>query len=79
MTIITFITLAMQQALPLSDFAPLIQLWAGICLLFYYEKEILNESPLEKFQQKISDQFDNKCSPTWNLTYKMNAPNVFKQ
>ena len=33
-----------DSILYLQGFAPLIQLWAGICLLFFYES-LLNKSP----------------------------------
>ena len=35
-----------ESTLYLTSFAPLIQLWAGICLLFFY-CELLDKSPFE--------------------------------
>lgn len=37
-----------NSVLFLFDYAPLIQLWAGICLLFFYEKLLLENNPFEK-------------------------------
>ncbi len=41
-----------QKILYLQDFAPLIQLWAGICLLFFYES-LLNKSPFSSLCAEI--------------------------
>ena len=49
-----------EELIQLSGFAPLIQIWAGICLLFFYEI-LLSNFPLEKFESfqgiKWSDHF----------------------
>ena len=42
----------------LSGFAPLIQLWAGICLLFFYEG-LLKESPLDAYRKETKNLYDN--------------------
>lgn len=42
----------------LTPFAPLIQLWAGICLLFLYES-LLTKSPISSFQNKNKELFEN--------------------
>lgn len=42
----------------LLNFAPLIQLWAGICVLFFYEP-LLKNSPLSKLQKEKSDLLNN--------------------
>ena len=41
----------------LTGFAPLIQIWAGICLLFFYES-ILEKSPLDKHIQRLGNLYD---------------------
>lgn len=41
----------------LSGFAPLIQIWAGICLLFFYEV-LLDKFPLEKNRQQTKKLFE---------------------
>lgn len=40
----------------LTGFAPLIQLWAGICLLFFY-MELLRDSPFKALLAKIENQY----------------------
>ena len=42
-----------KGVIELTGFAPLIQLWAGICLLMFYEK-FLEETPFLKIIKKIS-------------------------
>ena len=42
----------------LAPFASLIQLWAGICLLFFYEK-LLEKSPIEEYQSKKKEKYNN--------------------
>ena len=50
----------METSLSLYNFAPLIQLWAGICLLFFYEK-LLENNPFERSKSicvgKIRDAY----------------------
>ena len=41
-----------ESHLYLYNFAPILQLWAGICLLFFYEKLLLANNPFEKSKQK---------------------------
>lgn len=49
---------AEQQALRfLMNFTPLIQLWAGICLLFFYLK-LLEKSPLHSHIKKANKKFN---------------------
>ena len=49
---------AEQQALRfLINFTPLIQLWAGICLLFFYLK-LLEKSPLHSHIKKANKKFN---------------------
>lgn len=43
-----------QVLIFLTYFTPLIQLWAGICLLFFYVK-LLDHSPLESHIDKVSE------------------------
>lgn len=45
-----------ETHLYLSNFVPLIQIWAGICLLFFYEKLLLSNNPLEKSRQKCVEK-----------------------
>lgn len=45
----------------LTPFAALIQLWAGICLLFLYES-LLTKSPISSFQNKNKELFLPKKS-----------------
>lgn len=40
-----------MDEIALINFAPLIQLWAGICLLFFYEP-LLTKFPLTKLQEE---------------------------
>ena len=47
-----------EEIIYLSGFAPLIQLWAGICLLFFYEG-LLKESPLDAYRKQTKDLYDN--------------------
>ena len=47
-----------EAVLYLQGFAPLIQLWAGICLLFFYES-LLNKSPFAKLCDDIRGLYDN--------------------
>ena len=42
----------MEHCIGLTGFAPLIQIWAGICLLFFYES-IFEKSPLDKHIQQL--------------------------
>lgn len=42
----------LEPHLYLYNFAPLLQLWAGICLLFFYEKLLLANNPFEQSKQK---------------------------
>lgn len=42
----------LESHLYLYNFAPLLQLWAGICLLFFYEKLLLSNNPFEQSKQK---------------------------
>lgn len=46
-----------EETVRLLGFAPLIQLWAGICLLFFYEK-LLKNFPLEKNRQQTEKLFE---------------------
>lgn len=46
-----------EEIVQLSGFAPLIQLWAGICLLFFYEI-LLEKFPLEKSRTDMKALFD---------------------
>lgn len=46
-----------EEIVRLSGFAPLIQLWAGICLLFFYEI-LLDKFPLEKSRTDMKTLFD---------------------
>lgn len=47
-----------EEIIYLSGFAPLIQLWAGICLLFFYEG-LLKESPLDAYRKQTKELYDN--------------------
>lgn len=47
-----------NDCLYLMGFAPLIQLWAGICLLFFYEG-LLQESPFSTYRNKIKILYSN--------------------
>lgn len=47
-----------EEIIYLSGFAPLIQLWAGICLLFFYEG-LLKESPLDAYRKQTKILYDN--------------------
>lgn len=47
-----------SDLLLLTSFAPLIQLWAAICLLFFYE-EFFSKSPFSSIIKSLSTQFDN--------------------
>lgn len=47
-----------EEIIYLSGFAPLIQLWAGICLLFFYEG-LLKESPLDAYRKQTKSLYDN--------------------
>lgn len=40
----------------LVDFAPFIQLWAGICLLFFYQN-LLEKSPLDSYRNEIQSLY----------------------
>ena len=44
----------------LTGFAPLLQIWGGICLLFFY-LEFLNKSPLTKRWKKSIDDLKECC------------------
>ena len=46
-----------EELVRLSGFAPLIQVWAGICLLFFYEI-LLKNFPLEKTKRQTKALFD---------------------
>lgn len=46
-----------EELIELSGFAPLIQIWAGICLLFFYES-LLKKFPLEKTKEQTKALFD---------------------
>ena len=46
-----------EELIELSGFAPLIQIWAGICLLFFYET-LLKKFPLEKTKEQTKALFD---------------------
>lgn len=52
-----------ETELYIFNFAPLIQLWAGICLLFFYEKLLLENNPFETQKlrciNKIRDLHNN--------------------
>lgn len=43
-----------EKELYLYNFAPLIQLWAGICLLFFYEKLFRENNPFEKWKKSCA-------------------------
>ena len=45
------------DSIHLTNFAPLIQLWAGICLLFFYENFVI-KSPLASAVKALADQYD---------------------
>lgn len=47
-----------NECLYLSEFASLIQLWAGICLLFFYEG-LLQKSPFSTYRNKIKELYSN--------------------
>ncbi|WP_289739512.1 hypothetical protein [Paramuribaculum intestinale] len=47
-----------RNILYLQGFAPLIQLWAGICLLFFYES-LLEESPFSTLCKEIKQLYDD--------------------
>ena len=47
-----------EELVELSGFAPLIQIWAGICLLFFYEILLLKNFPLEKTKRQTKALFD---------------------
>ena len=47
-----------ETVLYLQGFAPLIQLWAGICLLFFYES-LLDVSPFSDLCKKIRNLYNN--------------------
>ena len=52
--------IALEQAILefLANFTPLIQLWAGICLLFFY-LNILERSPLYSYIGRINERYNN--------------------
>lgn len=50
-----------EELVELSSFAPLIQIWAGICLLFFYEI-LLKKFPLEKTKGQTKNLFDEFTS-----------------
>jgi hypothetical protein len=50
-----------EELVELSSFAPLIQIWAGICLLFFYEI-LLKNFPLEKTKNQTKNLFDEFTS-----------------
>lgn len=47
-----------ESVLYLQNFAPLIQLWAGICLLFFYES-FLEKSPFSALCDEIRNLYNN--------------------
>lgn len=47
-----------EHVLYLQGFAPLIQLWAGICLLFFYEP-FLNKSPFSSLCKEIRQLYED--------------------
>lgn len=47
-----------ETELYLAGFAPLIQLWAGICLLFFYEG-LLEKSPFAAYRDRIKSLYSN--------------------
>lgn len=47
-----------NNPLLLQGFAPLIQLWAGICLLFFYES-LLTVSPFSKLRDSVRNLYKN--------------------
>lgn len=49
---------AIEKTIRLTGFAPLIQLWAGICLLFFYEI-LLKKFPLENNRKQTEKLFND--------------------
>ena len=47
----------MSDILYLREFAPLIQLWAGLCALFFYQS-LLKKSPLHTYRNSIKELYD---------------------
>lgn len=47
-----------NEVLYLQGFAPLIQLWAGICLLFFYES-LLDKSPFSSLCKEIRQLYQD--------------------
>lgn len=64
--------MAYLNELSLASFSPLIQLWAGICLLFFY-MEFLGKSPLHDRKEKIIEKCE-KCYELFVTKYQNLSP-----